>query len=192
MGRYGAVMAEAFDMLDHIRRSRVVRELLAGWFEFDIDRADPVEPIRLGSGAPVRVIAGEGAGGSYYVSGSRRWPAAVGYASSEGCAGQFAVDLPAALEVIIALPYWNDQAILSMADDIGEMRSAAAGLESELREYCPGIDSQRARLRSELRMHAVPIGEVLSRLHERLVEPDPTHVLVGPDGSRYERLFSPS
>ncbi|MFI0739273.1 hypothetical protein ACH4PU_14455 [Streptomyces sp. NPDC021100] len=41
---------------------------LAAWpFSFDIGRAEHVEEVRLASGAPLRPIAGEDSGGTYFL-----------------------------------------------------------------------------------------------------------------------------
>ncbi|NUO42898.1 MAG: hypothetical protein HOV82_12745, partial [Streptomyces sp.] len=59
-------------------------ELAAFPFDFDVERAGygHVEPVRLASGGPLRIIAGDAGGGTYFVCED----GSVLYADSEGSA----------------------------------------------------------------------------------------------------------
>ena len=56
-------------MLDPVRSSNRAADLLAGCFEFDLERAEPVEELRLASGTALTPIAGDSAGGCYFRGG---------------------------------------------------------------------------------------------------------------------------
>jgi hypothetical protein len=176
-------------MLKRVRNSAVAVDLLAGVFEFDLSRTDPVEPVRLASGAELEVIAGEGAGGSFFLCGEgHRRP--VLYATSEGQAGLIAADLTAAMELITGAPFWPDYLKFSAGGSLEEMRSAASRLGPELVEDFPEVDDQSAQVRTALGLGQPSVDELLARLHASVTSTVPDFVLLGPEGYEYAPLFN--
>lgn len=176
-------------MLKRIRDSAMAVDLLAGVFEFDVSRMDPVEPVRLASGAELEMIAGEGAGGSFFLcaKGSRR---PVLYATSEGQAGLIADDLTAAMELIIGAPFWPDCLKFSAGGSLEEMRSAASRLGPELVEDFPQVRDESAQLRAALCLGQPSVDELLVRLHASVTSTAPDFALLGPEGDAYAPLFN--
>lgn len=178
-------------MLERIKSRTDVAELLAGSFDFDVTRDDPVEGLRLASGAALVPIAGEGAGGSYFLSGAGAGAARpVVFATSEGQGGPIAADLVQALQLVIGLPYWQDCLKFSAGGDLDEMRSAAARLEHELLEDCPQVAAARSRLRTDLDLPEVPADELLVKLHRAVAGTAPDFILLDPDANSYDSLFN--
>src|SRR5262245_8683491 len=108
-------------MLARVKNSATCTEILAGEFDFDVTLADPLEGVRLTAGGTLKPLAGEAAGGSYFLCPN----GSVLYASSEGQAGLIAADLTEALELIVFVPYWRDCLKFSAGGDLDEMRRAA-------------------------------------------------------------------
>jgi hypothetical protein len=175
-------------LLARINSSAVSAGLLAGLFEFDITRTAPVEEVRLASGMPLDAVAGDAAGGSFFVCGASP-PRPVIYASSEGEAGLIATDLVAALDLIVGLPYWRDCLHFSAGGSLDEMRLAAARLADDLMVDVPTVEQKQAQLRLELGLSQLPTDEMLAALHSSITRTVPDFVLVGPDGGEYESLF---
>ncbi|MGK5638161.1 hypothetical protein ACSNOK_07550 [Streptomyces sp. URMC 126] len=143
---------------------------LAAWpFSFDIGGAEHVEEVRLASGAPLRPIAGEDSGGTYFLCAGGE----VLHADSEGSAGLLAESLDDALEILIGLP--GEASCLSSEDDDATLARELAEAEEELREnYGPEFDADRERLLSGLGLRRRPARELLVRMEraERRTEPD--------------------
>ncbi|MER7921913.1 hypothetical protein ABTY96_02060 [Streptomyces sp. NPDC096057] len=103
-------------MTDHalrlLREHPHLAELAASPFDFDLDRAEHGEPVRLASGGPLRPVAGDGTGGTFFVCAD----GSVLYADSEGSAGIIGSSVDEALEIVIGLPGWRDHVDLSPAD----------------------------------------------------------------------------
>ncbi|KKJ93843.1 hypothetical protein [Micromonospora sp. HK10] len=176
-------------MLARITSSAVAADLLAGYFDFEVASGEPVAEARLASGAPLEAIAGEGAGGTYYLCGVGSARPVI-FATSEGQAGLIAASLAEAVELIVAVPYWQDCLKFSGGGSLDEMRLAAARLEHDLRQDCPQAGQQREPLRRELGLPQTPVEDLLARLHESVARTEPDFVLLGPDGDRYESLFN--
>ncbi|MBC2875504.1 MULTISPECIES: hypothetical protein [Streptomyces] len=143
---------------------------LAAWpFSFDIGAAEHVEEVRLASGGPLRPIAGEDSGGTYFLCAG----GAVLHADSEGWAGLLAESLDDALEILIGLP--GEACCLSSEDDEATLTAGVAEAEEETREnYGPGFDADRETLLSGLGLRLRPPRELLARMEraERRTEPD--------------------
>lgn len=169
-------------MLDRIRNSPRAGELLADVFDFDLARTDPVEPVRLASGATPRPIAGDASGGTFFDCGGP-----VLYVSSEGSAGVLATDLTAALQLVVGIPVWQD--VVSEAPDLDAMRAAFDSSYAELRdELEPEIDDHRAAVAAELGLTDVSTGELLARLRTCLTDLAPDFVVLNEDGARFDPL----
>lgn len=176
-------------MLELVRSKAHAADLLAGYFDFDLERDEPVEDLRLASGAALEPIAGEGAGGCYFLGGTGD-ARPVLFATSEGQGGLIAASLTEALQLIIGLPYWGDCLKFSAGGSLEEMRRAAVRLELDLREEHPQIEQERAQLRDELTLPATSTDDLLSRLHRAVASTEPDFVLLGPDGFAYASLFN--
>jgi hypothetical protein len=169
-------------MIDRIKDRPRAAELLADVFDFDITRLDPVEPVRLASGADLHPIAGDASGGTFFDCGGP-----VLYASSEGEAGLLATDLTSALELIVGIPTWQD--VVASAPDLDAMRAAFESSYAELKaDLEPEIDAHRAEVAAELGLAEVPADELLARLRTCLTTVSPDYTLLNESGDTFEPL----
>jgi hypothetical protein len=154
------------DLLARIEATRWLADLLAGRFDFDLNRTDPVEQVHLASGEPLRPVAGDAAGGTFL-----RTPAgAVVYAGSEGEGGLIALDLRDALALVVGLPSLHDAFARPYGDDL---RAWLARCDDEIRQYDaesgqPPLDEDRARVRAALDLPAA--DDLLADLHAAAVD----------------------
>ncbi|MCR6488687.1 hypothetical protein M8542_38250 [Amycolatopsis sp. OK19-0408] len=169
-------------MLDRLRRNARAAALLADVFDFDLTRLDPVEPVRLASGGELRVVAGDAAGGTFFVCDN----GPVLYADSEGSAGIIATDLTAAVRLVVGVPTWHD--VVSDAPDLDAMRASFESSYAELREDEPEIDRLRADVAAELELGTVAAEDVLASLSECLTGLSPEYLLLNENGDEYDRL----
>ena len=175
-------------MTDHalrlLRQHAHLAELAAFPFEFDLDRADHVEPVRLASGGPLRAVAGDGSGGTYFVCAD----GSVLYADSEGSAGIIGSTVDEALEIAIGLPGWHDHLDLSPADGPEKILARVAETEEEFREDY-GIDEARPRLRAALGLFERSPVELIGMLHTALLRTEPDFLLLNAEeGCAYDLL----
>lgn len=172
-------------LLTRIENDPVAIQRLAWPGDFDITRRDPVEDVRLPSGLAMRPIAGDGAGGTFFLcgeSGDAERP--VVYADSEGQAALIGADLTEAMELIVSCPvWWRDM-------DSG---SSPEELEAEVREDYPDLDRQREELAAALGLTLSPAEEVVARLRATAARTAPDFLpYVDDDGhGPYEPLFRP-
>ncbi len=177
-------------MTDHalrmLRHDRRLAELVASTFDFDLDRAvhGHVEEVRLASGGPLEVVAGDATGGTYFVCAD----GSVLYADSEGAAGIIGSSVDEALELVIGLPGWRDCTRLSPDDGEEKVLACLAETEDEIREY-DGIDEERAELRAALGFPERSPVELVRRLRAALLRTEPDFVLLNAEeGCAYDRL----
>ncbi|MBW8736662.1 MAG: hypothetical protein JF621_05835 [Streptomyces turgidiscabies] len=175
-------------MTDHalrlLRQSRAAAELAAFPFEFDLDRADHGEEVRLASGQPLTPVAGDGTGGTYFVCAD----GSVLYADSEGSAGIIGSCADEALETVIGLPGWHDYLDLSPADGPEKILARVAETEEEVRAD-HDIDAERAGLRALLGLPERSPVELIGMLHTALLRTEPDFLLLNAqDGGAYARL----
>ncbi|MBV7695807.1 hypothetical protein [Streptomyces sp. TRM70350] len=170
-------------MTDHalrlLRRNPRLAALAAFPFTFGLDRAatGQVEPVRLASGGPLEVVAGDDTGGTYFVCAD----GSMLYASSEGSAGIIGSTVDEALEMLIGLPGWARCTNLSPAADGEEaILARVTEAEDELREYY-GIDEERAELRAALGFPDRSPVELVARLHSALLRTEPDFLLLDAD-----------
>lgn len=166
--------------LDLLRQRPDLAELAAYPFNFDLDRADHVEAVRLASGGSLVPIAGDDTGGTFFVCDGGR----VLYASSEGQAGLIGDSVTEALEVIVGLPSWHDCVSLAPADSPdGEqrIRDDLAELEEEFLEYVPELATFRADLRAGLGLPERSPTELVARLYDALIRTEPEYLLLNAD-----------
>lgn len=132
-------------MTDHalrlLQENPHLAELAAFPFNFDLDRADHVEDVRLASDGPLKPIAGDDTGGTYFVCAD----GSVLYADSEGSAGIIGDSVDEALEILVGLPGWHDCLGLAPSDGEEKILAEIAETEEEIREYY-GIDAERDEL----------------------------------------------
>ena len=157
-------MTASDDLLARIEADRGIADLLAWPADFDIDRRDPVEELRLPTGVPLRPIAGSGTGGTYFLCGGE----AVLYADSEGSAALIGADLAEAVEMLVVCPYWRD---------LGGSWSVEE-LEREYRDDLdlPDFDERRDRLISALGLTPPPAAEIVARLRATVARTEPEFV----------------
>ncbi|MEU9803304.1 hypothetical protein [Streptomyces sp. NPDC051000] len=173
-------------VLTVLRRDPDLARLAAGAIDFDLAGAEHVEEVRLASGAPLRAVAGDDTGGTFFLCAD----GPVLYASSEGGAGLIGAGLDEALEIVIGLPGWHDFTDLDPEADDEELDEVFARTEDEIRSsYGPGLDADRSTLLSALGLRRVPRRELLRRLQECLLRTEPEFLLVNADeGCAYEPL----
>ncbi|MFG2372724.1 hypothetical protein ACGFY9_14750 [Streptomyces sp. NPDC048504] len=175
-------------MSDHalrlLQQHAHLAELAVSPFDFDLDRTDHVEPVRLASGGPVRPVAGDGAGGTYFVCAD----GSVLYADSEGSAGIIGSTVDEALEIVIGLPGWRDHLDLSPADGPEKVLARVAEVEEEFREDY-GIDEARPELRAALGLPERSPVELIGMLHTALLRTEPDFLLLNAEeGCAYDLL----
>jgi hypothetical protein len=76
--------------------------------DFELDRKDHIEDVRLASGAALEGFAGDGAGGTYFLCGSGGEERPVLYADPEGSAALVAIGLEQSLQLLLMVPWWRD------------------------------------------------------------------------------------
>ncbi|MFJ9249805.1 hypothetical protein [Streptomyces sp. NPDC101776] len=175
-------------MTDHtlrlLRRHAHLAELAAFPFDFDLDRTDHVEEVRLASGAPLRPVAGDGSGGTYFECAD----GSVLYADSEGSAGIIGSSVDEALELVIGLPGWRDHLDLSPSDGPEKILSLVAETEDEFREDY-NLDEARPELRAALGLSVRSPVELIGMLHAALLRTEPDFLLLNAEeGGAYALL----
>ncbi|WP_328470832.1 hypothetical protein OHA21_05560 [Actinoplanes sp. NBC_00393] len=164
------------DVLAVLRQRPDLARLAAGSFDFDLDRVEHVEEVRLASGAPLTAVAGDDTGGTYFVCAG----GAVLYASSEGEAGLIGASMDEALEILFGLPGWYDYIDLEADDQAVE--EAFARTEDEIRSsYAPRLDVDRSTLLDGLGLRQLPKRELLRRLQGALLRTEPEFLLLNTD-----------
>ncbi|MFJ8165860.1 type IV pilus biogenesis/stability protein PilW [Streptomyces sp. NPDC096136] len=162
-------------VLTVLRRNPDLARLAAGSFDFDLDRAEHGEEVRLASGAPLRAVAGDDTGGTYFVCAD----GAVLYASSEGEAGLIGAGTDEALEILVGLPGWRDYTDLDPAADDEALEAVFDRVEGEIRDsYGSELDTERSTLLSGLGLRRLPRRELLHRLQESLLRTEPEFLLL--------------
>lgn len=166
-------------MTDHalrlLRENPRLAAVAAFPFGFDLGRAahGHVEPVRLASGAPLEVVAGDDTGGTYFVCAD----GSMLYADSEGSAGIIGATVDEALETLIGLPGWRDCTGLSPTDGEAAVLEHVTEVEDELRES-HGIDEDRTALRAALGFPDRSPVELVTRLRTALLRTEPEFLLL--------------
>ena len=176
-------------ILAAIRRDPTTAELLSRVCEFELERADHGEPVRLSSGQPVEGIAGDSSGGTFFLCGQPGPHRPVLYASSEGQAGLIGRSLAEALEHLVGLPSWHDCLKFSSGGDLSVMRTTLEHLQRDEVTEQPELAAQRTRVAEALSLDLATPSALLSRLHDVVVSGAADFVLVTEDGDEYESLF---
>ncbi|KMS73178.1 hypothetical protein ACM01_19405 [Streptomyces viridochromogenes] len=167
-------------MTDHalrlLRENARLAELAAFPFDFDIGRASHghVEEVRLASGAPLDIVAGDAGGGTYFVCAD----GSMLYADSEGSAGIIGSSVDEALEIMIGLAEAEED-----EEDDGDG-------EEEPRQRC-GLEGARAELRAALGFPERSPVELEALLQAALLRTEPDFVLLnGTEHNAYQLLDS--
>ncbi|MFB7723430.1 hypothetical protein [Nocardia sp. NPDC056100] len=169
-------------LLSRISTQSEVTEFLRWPGDFELDRADHVEPVHLASGARLEGFAGDGSGGTFFFCGEGGDERAVMYADSEGSAGLIAVGLRELLQLLFVVPWWRDCPSFTEA----ESRAAA----SEFLEDMPDLADLRDRAAAALGLDLPTESEALQRLRQRSSQASRDYVLVlTSEGTPYEPLF---
>ncbi|SFR27143.1 hypothetical protein SAMN04488564_110345 [Lentzea waywayandensis] len=159
--------ARTAGLLNAVRDNARLREVLAS-FGFDVSRAGVRGTASIESGLPLEPLAGDFAGGRFYLCGDAEWERQVLYASAEGQAGLIASSLREALQLVIGLPSWQD--CLTCAGGVRIDLTADAAEASEL-----------------LSLDLPPQDVLLNRLHAAVARSAPEFVFRDETGE-YEGL----
>ncbi|MFG2563518.1 DDE-type integrase/transposase/recombinase, partial [Streptomyces sp. NPDC048496] len=154
----------------------------------DIGRKQYGDGLRLASGAPLEPIAGEGAGGAYFLCAEEDGRRPVVFASSEGEGGLLANDLADALEIIIGLA-WQECLTFSGGGDVEVMQISAQHLERSRDKYNPDIDKEAAHVATALSLCIVPVTDLVIRPQAAASKTEPDYVVTTDDGQAFDPLF---
>jgi hypothetical protein len=183
-------MRDETDLLRRIREDTELSMFLAVFPEFDVNRRHHGDDQRLASGEDLEVIAGDGTGGAFYLSGERASPRPVIYASSEGDAGVLARSLPEALELMIGFPYWRDCLGYSNDGDLDTMQAAAVLLQRDLLDNHPDADAEQSRAAELIGLERKPVPVLVQQLRSAVLSVLPEFVFCDAIGE-YGDLFGP-
>ncbi|MEU4093465.1 hypothetical protein [Streptomyces sp. NPDC026673] len=174
-------------LLTRIENDPAAAARLAWPGDFDIARRDPIEDVRLPSGLAMRPIAGDGAGGTFFLcgeSGDAERP--VVYADSEGQAALIGADLTEAVELIAVCAMWWRDAHSDFSPE---------EFDAGIREDHPDLDLDREReeLTTALGLTPPPVEEVVARLRTTAARTAPAFLPYVDDDDHvpYEPLFGP-
>ena len=181
MSRASGTAAYRCPVFDRIKGNARAAELLATVFDFDLDRTEHVEPVWPSWDGELRPVAGDAAGGTFYVCGGP-----VLYASSEGAAGVLAADPTAALQLVIGVPTWHD--VVTRVPDLDAMRATFESTLPEFLSYEPDLDRRQAEVSAELGLDRVPVDELLVRLRSSVTDLSPRFRLLNEEGDEYDPL----
>lgn len=177
------------DILQAIRQDPQLADLLAQVCEFDLARGEHGEPVRLSSGQPLEGVAGDFAGGTFFLCGAPQSTRPVLYASSEGQAGLIGRSLTEALQIMVGLPSWWDCLKFAGGGDLTVMEATAAHLKRDQLKDQPEIADQRTQVATALSLDTATLPVLLSRLRDAVASTAPEFVLIGPEGDEYDSLF---
>ncbi|AZP22895.1 hypothetical protein EJC51_46850 [Streptomyces aquilus] len=181
-------MTSSDHLLGLIQTAPEVDLLLRSSFGFDIHRKHNGDGLRLASGAPLEVIAGESAGGAYFLCAEQNGRRPVVFASSEGQGGLLADDLADALEIIIGLE-WRDCLTFSGGGDVEVMQTSAQHLERSRDKHNPDIDKEVTQVAAALSLRIVPVADLIIRLHAAASKTEPDYVVTDDDGQVFDPPF---
>jgi hypothetical protein len=181
-------MTSSDHLLDLIQNTPEIDLLLRSSFGFDIHRKHYGEGFRLASGAPLEVIAGESAGGAYFLCAEQNGRRPVVFASSEGEGGLLADDLADALEIIIGLE-WRDCLTFSGGGDVAIMQISARHLERSRAKHNPDIDNEAAQVAAVLSLRIMPAADLVIRLHTAASKTEPDYIVTDDDGQAFDPPF---
>ncbi|OIJ68191.1 hypothetical protein [Streptomyces mangrovisoli] len=126
--------------------------------DFELDRADHVEEVRLASGAELEAFGGDGAGGTFFFCGDGGEERPVLYADSEGGAALVAIGLAELLRLLLTVPWWRDCQDFTVSE--------SRELAQEYLEDMPDLPQRRERAAAALGLVLPGEAEVLARLQQ--------------------------
>lgn len=183
-----------------IFRSRVreVWDVLAFTFDFDLFER-PLGPAQYATPAPwlpafvvpgaaVSVVGRDGTGG-VYIRCERGRPRSILHdyilhLDTRGSAICIGEDLPQAVALVVALPYWPELLMQCPSGELAAMRELSVRLEQEACEDLPALPAARQDLQSFLELPR--LADPVLRLHQLAVEQPPPVSVWSPHGWRYE------
>ncbi|MER7213453.1 hypothetical protein [Streptosporangium sp. NPDC000239] len=172
-------------LLGLIHRTPAAAELLTWPFDFDVSRTDHVEKVTLQSGQTLEAVAGDGAGGTYFLCGDAAGRRPVLYADSEGQAGLIGGDLTSAIQLIVRVPYWRD-CVWRVSGGLEAMSSVVPELEEEYADHDIDLDACRTSLTGLLGLRLPSTTDALTLLMETVASPG--FVLLNEWGGAYEPI----
>jgi hypothetical protein len=161
------------DLLETIRATQWLAELLTDQFGFDLTRTDPMEAVHLPGGGVLTPIAGDDAGGTFLLAAG----GAVVYAGAYGEGGLIASTLREALGLIVGLPSLQD----ALARPLGD------GLRSWLEE----CDEEIRREWAARGDGWLPLDEARVRVREALDLPEAAGLVTGLHAAGADEAFRP-
>lgn len=170
------------DLLRRLEGDEELAVLLTMHGDFDVRLRNPVEELALANGLPLAPVAGDGAGGTWFLCGEEGGPERpVLFADSEGGAVLMAANLVEAVELIVHFPYWLE---LPFGHDPGELEAAYRDDDSD-------FDAVRARTVSALGLGPLTLEQALARLRAAVARYEPGFVptCVTHDGGPYHHAF---
>jgi hypothetical protein len=170
-----------------------VRDVLAFSFDFDVFEhalgseayATPAPwlPAFVVPGATVSVVARDGTGG-VYVCCERGQQRCCLHVDTRGHAVSLGDDVPQALALLVALPYWPELLAQCPSGELSALREIAPRLEQEACDDLHELPAARRELRAFLELPR--LADPVLRLHELTVEQTPPVTVWSPHGWRYE------
>ncbi|MHC5908943.1 hypothetical protein ACVNF4_34515 [Streptomyces sp. S6] len=150
--------------------------------DFELDRKEHGEEVRLASGAALEGFAGDGAGGTYFFCGDGGEERPVLYADSEGGAALVAIGLPELLRLLLVAPWWRDCRAFT-SEESGE-------LAAQYLEDMPDLTVRRDRAAGALGLDLPAEADVLARLREVATGAGKDFVLIfAPEDEPYDLLI---
>jgi len=169
-------------LITFIRSNDDAAAFLAWPGDFDLDRGDHGEDVRLASGAALEGFAGHGAGGTYFFCGEGGEERPILFADSEGRAAVVAVGLPELLRLLLVAPWWQDCQTFTAE----ESRKLAA----EYLEDIPDLWARRDSAAAALGLSLPTEADALARLREVASVTGRDFVLIfTPEDEPYDALF---
>ncbi|MFD0276814.1 hypothetical protein ACFVHB_23310 [Kitasatospora sp. NPDC127111] len=171
-------------LLATVRSTEAAEEFLRCTSDFDLDGTEHVEEVVLASGESLEPIAGDGAGGTYFLCGEGGDERPVLYADSEGGAALVAIGLPELIRLLLAVPWWRDCRKFTVEESA---EAAEWYLEDE-----PGLLAERDAAAAALGLELPSEAAALARLREVATGPGPGRDLVllnAEEGTAYRALF---
>lgn len=175
-------MTASDDLLRRLESDEELAGLLMLHGDFDVRKRDPVEELALANGMLLTPVAGDGAGGTYFLCGEPDGPERpVLFADSEGGAVLMAASLVEAVDLIVHFPYWQD---LPFGHDPGE-------LEAAYRDDIENFDAVRAETIAALGFGTLALEDALARLRAAVARYEPGFVpaCITHDGGPYHHAF---
>lgn len=176
-------------LLATIRSRPDVAEILSWPFDFQVaEEAVSTRLPVLDGNRCYRLVARDAGGGEFLLCDSDLGgDGALLYLSADGEAGVVGSDLAEGLALILSLPTWRDVLRFSEGGSLEAMRAAAPGLETELEEDEPELESRRTEALSALKL--ARLADPVEVLHQNLARHAASHRASAPDGRAYGSLF---